>query len=150
MSGSVNNIVQLRIGSKACFSEKCEVYSGSIILGNILTGWVTINFSRKAFYPALMKLILTERQRIIWFKIRLKFCWNFRHCPITKFQLVIANISVGHKFREWLKCFYLIFCLIKFHSKMSRSISYSLAVAGGWMSVKLGKLLHILGNCLTM
>jgi hypothetical protein len=31
---------------------------------------------------------------------------------------------------------------------MSRSISYGLAVAGGWNYVKLGKLLHVLGKCL--
>jgi hypothetical protein len=30
-----------------------------------------------------------------------------------------------------------------FHSSMSRSISYGLAVAGGSKSVKLGKLLHV-------
>jgi hypothetical protein len=31
---------------------------------------------------------------------------------------------------------------------MSGSISHGLAMAGSWMSVKLGKLLHALGNCL--
>jgi hypothetical protein len=31
---------------------------------------------------------------------------------------------------------------------MSVTISYSLAVAGGWKCVKLGKLLDVLGNCL--
>jgi hypothetical protein len=38
--------------------------------------------------------------------------------------------------------------LMYFTHNMSRSISYNLAVAGGWKSVKLGKLLHVLGNCL--
>jgi hypothetical protein len=31
---------------------------------------------------------------------------------------------------------------------MSGAISYGLALAGGWISIKLGKLLRVLGNCL--